>query len=90
MIAERFLLAVDEVLASQRISETRFCARYGLNRGNLYQLRKNPGRKIFTADWLTFLVEDFGYSADWLITGKGEPKRRRTGQQTCNKTGSTP
>lgn len=91
MIAERFLLCVDEILASHQFkSERTFCERYGINRGNLYQLRQDPSRKIFTADWLTFLVEDFGYSAEWLITGKGEQKRASIGQQTCNKTPNTP
>lgn len=80
MISERFLLAVDEILASKTWkSETQFCKHHGINRGNLYQLRQDPSRKIFTADWLTFLVEDYGYSPEWLITGKGRAKKRQVG-----------
>ena len=38
--------------------------------------RKNVSRDIFQPAWLSFLVRDYGVSADWLLTGRGDFYRR--------------
>ena len=48
-----------------------FTTRHDVNRWNLNTLEKEPSRDIFQAAWLTYLVEDYGVSAQWLLTGKG-------------------
>ncbi len=35
-------------------------------------LEKDPSRDIFQAAWLTYLVNDYGVSATWLLTGRGD------------------
>ncbi len=48
-----------------------FTTKYGINRWNLNSLQKNMASDIFQAAWLTYLVNDYGISAEWLLTGKG-------------------
>ena len=48
-------------------------------------LEKDPSRDIFQPAWLTYLVEDYGVSAQWLLTGVGEfykGDKKSTGSQT--------
>lgn len=49
-----------------------FTKLYGINRWNMNTLEKDPSRDIFQAAWLTYLVERYGVSARWLLTGQGE------------------
>lgn len=49
-----------------------FCRAYGINRRNLWAMERNPGAGILDPAWLTYLVRDFGVSAHWLLTGRGE------------------
>lgn len=51
-----------------------FCDRYGINRWNMNELERDVSRSgLFHPEWLTFLVRDYGVSADWLLTGSGDP-----------------
>lgn len=53
-----------------------FTRRYGINRWNMNTLEKNLQSDIFQAAWLTYLVRDYGVSAEWLLTGRGRPLYR--------------
>ena len=44
---------------------------HGINRWNMNTVEKNPASDMFQTAWLTYLVEDFGISANWLLTGNG-------------------
>lgn len=48
-----------------------FCDRYGINRRNFATCESHPGTGMFKLAWLTFLVRDYGVSADWLLVGRG-------------------
>lgn len=48
-----------------------FTVKYDINRWNLNTLEKDYSRDIFQVAWLTHLVDDYGISAEWLLTGKG-------------------
>lgn len=73
-ITARFFTALEILIANKQIrGKQTFCRRYDINRRNLYQLERDPSRKIFQPAWLSHLVIDFGFSADWLLTGN-EPK----------------
>lgn len=50
-----------------------FTNRYNINRWNLITQMKNPERDMFQVAWLSYLVNDYGISAEWLLTGNGEP-----------------
>lgn len=79
-VIRRFFAALDAVIKN-RDNKLRgratFCRRYDIDRRNLYQLEKDMSRDIFKAAWLTYLVRDFGVSAQWLLTGEGEMMGRR-------------
>lgn len=49
-----------------------FTNRYAINRWNFNTLEKEPERDIFQMAWLAYLISDYGVSAEWLLTGKGE------------------
>lgn len=49
-----------------------FTDRYGINRRSLRRLQLNSSTNDFKAAWLTYLVTDFGISAQWLLTGEGQ------------------
>ena len=71
-IVRRFFLALDTLKDNQVIHGImNFTDAHGINRRNLYQLRKDPERRIFQACWLTYLVQDYGVNAYWLLTGRG-------------------
>jgi len=50
-----------------------FTRRYGINRWNMITQMHEPERDMFQMAWLTYLVNDYGVSAKWLLTGEGEP-----------------
>lgn len=69
----RFFECIEHLKQTGRISgRADFCNRYNINRRNLWKLERNPQSDIFKAEWLAILAIDFGISADWLVTGRGE------------------
>ena len=72
-ITKRFFEAIYALKAKKIIrGKQTFTTRYGIERRNLCQLEKEPQRDMFKLVWLKYLVEDYGISAHWLITGNGE------------------
>lgn len=72
-IIARFFKALYELKARKEIrGKQTFTAKYGINRWNLNTLEKNLASDIFQVAWLTYLVRDYGVSAQWLLTGQGE------------------
>ena len=71
-IVRRFFLALDTLKDTKVIHGlSNFTEEHGINRRNLYQLRKDPERRIFQVCWLAYLVNDYGISPSWLLTGRG-------------------
>ena len=71
----RFFSALAMLRERQAIrGKKTFCDRYGINRWNMNELERDVSRSgLFHPEWLTFLVRDYGVSADWLLTGSGDP-----------------
>lgn len=73
MIVGRFFEALQWLKASKQIRGVKtFTDRYGIHRRSLQRLQKDPSTNDFKAAWLTYLVVDFGISAEWLLTGEGQ------------------
>lgn len=72
-IIKRFFEALYYLKAARVIrGKGTFTREHGIDRWNLYKLEKNPERDIFQPAWLAYLVNDYGISADWLLTGRGK------------------
>jgi hypothetical protein len=69
----RFFEALAALKASRVIrGKKTFTSRYGINRWNLLTVESNPDSGMFQIAWLVFLVNDYGVSSRWLLTGEGE------------------
>ena len=48
-----------------------YCKEYNIDKAHFYTQRKNLGRGFFEIGWAIPLVQRYGVSASWLLTGKG-------------------
>lgn len=74
-VVSRFFQAyqylIDNKIVSTRVE---FCQMLNIDRPNFMKQQKDHSRCIIKLHWLTFMVERFGISAEWLLTGKGKMK----------------
>lgn len=70
-VTDRFFQAFDELKALGRTNRTRLCDELGVDRRNFAKQEADHSRRIIRAWWLSHLVEAYGVSADWLLTGRG-------------------
>jgi hypothetical protein len=72
-VVERFFEVLAILKMKKVISgKVTFVKRYGINNRNFWLLEQNKSRNIFQVSWLSYLVNDYGVSAEWLLTGNGE------------------
>ncbi|MDR3245004.1 MAG: hypothetical protein LBT50_01065 [Prevotellaceae bacterium] len=72
-IVARFFEAIYALKETKIIhGKMNFTERYGINNRNFWLLEQDKSRDIFQVSWLSYLVNDYGISPEWLITGKGE------------------
>lgn len=72
-IIERFFRCLQILKANKVIGgKQTFTTKYGINKGNFYQLEKNFEKDIFQVQWLNHLYSDYKVSAAWLLAGEGE------------------
>ena len=71
-ITIRFFHTLD-VLRQRRMIRglQTFTRAYGLNYWNVSTLKKNPYEHFLKPEYLAFLVQDYGVSAEYLLTGVG-------------------
>lgn len=76
VIIRRFF-QVLQYLKEQKIirGKQTFTRQFGINRWNMNTVEKEPSRDMFQTAWLTYLVTEYGVSADWLLTGRGSIMR---------------
>lgn len=73
VIAGRFFKVIHMLVKRGVIrGKKTFTDEYNINRWNFNTLEKELDRGIFHICWLTYLVRDYGVSAEWLLTGKGK------------------
>ena len=73
IICERFIQCLSRLKADGKITGiTSFCERYHINRRNMAKLKNDTSRQIFKPSWMYYLVRDYGISADYLLTGRGQ------------------
>lgn len=72
IIVGRFFEALQMLKEGKLIrGKQTFTEKYKINRWNLNTLEKDHSRDIFQVSWLTHLANDYGISAEWLLTGRG-------------------
>ena len=72
-IIERFFLAIYDLKARRVIrGKKTFTDRYGIDRWNFNKCEADKSRDIFKLAWLAYLINDFGVSSEWLMTGRGD------------------
>ena len=72
-IISRFFQALYYLKAQHIIrGKQTFTTKFEINRWNLNSLEKDMTRDIFQPAWLTYLVEEYNISAEWLLTGRGD------------------
>ena len=71
-ITKRFFMAL-EALQERRVIRglNTFTSRYGINYWNMNTLKAEPERRVLKSECLTYLVRDYGVSAEWLLCGTG-------------------
>lgn len=85
-IIRRFFEALYYLKANRIIrGKATFTREHGIDRWNLGKLEKDPSRDIFQPAWLYYLVKDYGVSATWLLTGRGEIINHRKGKKAQDK-----
>lgn len=71
-IMERYFSALDAVLQNNLVKNlTTYCDEHKVDRRHLYAQRKDPDRGFFEVGWLVPLINNYGVSSSWLLTGKG-------------------
>jgi len=72
-IINRFYEAIDMLIESKNIRGIKtFTDRYNINRWNFNTVRQKPESDMFQLVWISHIVCDFGVSAEWIMTGKGD------------------
>ncbi len=72
-IISRFFQALYHLKSEQVIrGKQTFTAKFNINRWNMNTLEKDMSRDIFQPAWLAYLVDEYGVSATWLLTGRGD------------------
>lgn len=71
-IIGRFYESLDAVIANKTIRGVQtYCRLYGIDRRNLLANKKDLSRGWFQVSWLVPLIDIYGVSARWLMTGRG-------------------
>lgn len=71
-IKDRFFEALKYLKEKKIIrGAATFCNKYGIDRRNIHRIKNNDNGTI-KACWLTWLVLEYGVSANWLLTGRGK------------------
>lgn len=72
-ITRRFFVALEKLIEHKYIRGVKtFSTKYNINYWNFKTLQKEPDKRILKPEYIQYLVNDYGISAKWIITGKGE------------------
>lgn len=71
-VTKRFFEAIDMLKAQKRIRGLlTFTKAHNINYWNINTVKAQPESSVLKPEWITYLVLDYGISAEWLLTGRG-------------------
>lgn len=71
-ITKRFFIAIDKLIELKYIRGVKtLSTKYNINYWNFKTLKKEPSKRILKPEYIRYIVNDYGVSANWIITGKG-------------------
>jgi hypothetical protein len=71
-VVDRFFEAIYDLKSKKIIwGKQTFTRKYNINNRNFWLLEQDKSRDMLQLAWLSYLVADYGVSAEWLLTGKG-------------------
>lgn len=86
-IINRFFEAIEYLKSSRTIRGIQtFTNKYGINKRNFYTVRAKPESDMFQLIWITYLINDYGISAEWIMTGKGGMLSKKDAKITVDET----
>lgn len=56
----------------KRGSKNKFFEKYGIDKRNFYRALREMDKHNVDVSWIAAVVIEFGVSADWILTGRGE------------------
>lgn len=60
------------IATTKRGSKNAFFENYGIDKRNFYRALREMDRHNVDVSWIAAVVIEFGVSADWILTGRGE------------------
>lgn len=71
-ITHRFFLALDSIISMKRIRGVQtFTREFGIDRRNFMLVKSQPSQSILKPEWIAYLCNNYGISATWIISGRG-------------------
>lgn len=71
-VTKRFFEALDMLKAQKRMRGLlTFTKAHDINYWNINTVRNQPESRVLKPEWITYMVLDYGISANWIITGRG-------------------
>lgn len=72
-ITSRFFESIDMLIAQKRIRGLlTFTKAHDINYWNITTVRNQPEVSVLKPEWLSYLVQDYSISSEWLLTGRGK------------------
>ena len=82
-ITERFFQAVQKLKEDKRIGGLHTITKaHDINYWNISTVKNMPYSSMLKPEWIYYLVMDYGVSADWIITGRGDFYDHKEPQKT--------
>lgn len=85
-VVARFFTVIDTLKGERVLAGLQtYCNRYGIDRRNILQVRKQPTRALFRIAYLIPLVREYHINAHYLLTGEGGLWQQGFGAETVKK-----
>jgi hypothetical protein len=72
-ITKRFFETISLLKAQKRMRGLfTYTQSHNINYWNINNVKNQPETRVLKPEWIAYLVLDYGVSADWILTGRGD------------------